>query len=375
MDNSNRNKKKRIIIVAILSLFVLVLGASYAYFQVTTINNFGTSNIWAETADIGSVIIEGNDVDLVLNLTADQLYYDYSTQNPENVIYYAGESEATTTPTEVVIGTARVQPSTDSNYYHCTYNLSVTHTGTNDMYDVFNHKTNDVYDYTNRSEGQIALIVNGQEYDWASTNGMPSVIPQDIVLHGANTKNITAGLKFVNDMNIDQEYITGTDINITITMVPNSLQCEIIENPIAYINRQNANQITTGDEISIGNENFYVVSSNSTETALLAKYLLKQDQTNYIQETDENYSNSVIKVNFADSNGTGYWDDANCVYAGPSIGMQCPGTAGLKAEYANASNLSGKTGNYISTYPYVYDSNAVNLYPVVNAYANKIGSI
>ena len=116
----NKKKKTKIIVVAIVSLLVLVLGSAYAYFQVSTVNNFGTTNIYADTGGVGTVVIEGIDASLTMNLTASELMYDYTQQTPAPVIYYAGTSGATTTPTEVTVGVARVNPNTDTNYYHCT---------------------------------------------------------------------------------------------------------------------------------------------------------------------------------------------------------------------------------------------------------------
>ena len=69
MEDNNRKKKTRVLVVAVVSLFVLVLGAAYAYFEATTISNFGTTNIYADTGGIGTVIIEGVDANLTLNLT------------------------------------------------------------------------------------------------------------------------------------------------------------------------------------------------------------------------------------------------------------------------------------------------------------------
>lgn len=50
-------------------------------------------------------------------------------------------------------------------------------------------------------------------------------------------------------------------------------QLEIIRN-LEFVNRQNENSITVGDELAIDTEHFYVVSSDSNETVLLAKYNL-----------------------------------------------------------------------------------------------------
>ena len=50
-----------------------------------------------------------------------------------------------------------------------------------------------------------------------------------IYMYGTETKNITAGLKFVSSDQIDQSYITGTDIDIEVNIVPNTLRCIVEE--------------------------------------------------------------------------------------------------------------------------------------------------
>ena len=55
---------------------------------------------------------------------------------------------------------------------------------------------------------------------------------------------------------------------------------------ITYVNRQNEGSITAEDEVAIGEEHFYVVSSDNTNTVLLAKYDLKSDGNgSYMQDT------------------------------------------------------------------------------------------
>ena len=226
----NNKKSPLLTALAIVVLLSLVVGATYAYFQVTTVNNFGTKTATAQAGSIGSISLNGSNAVLSINMTSVDLM-------PGNAgTYYAGSPDKVKdTPTEVTIGTASISPTTDTNYYHCSYTLSVTHTGTEDMYDKFNHKTNDVYDYTNRSTGQIALIVNGTEYDWASTNGMPSTINGSFYIQGNETVNLTAGLKFVSSASVDQTYLTGTDIGITISVVANSFTCNAEEEPINWL--------------------------------------------------------------------------------------------------------------------------------------------
>ena len=69
--------------------------------------------------------------------------------------------------------------------------------------------------------------------------------------------------------------------------------------------------------------------------------------------------------------GKGYWDNANCVSNG-SGSTNCPGTSGLKSEYANSANAAGKTGMYSSPYPYVYNSSMSSVAPTYT-YGNPWG--
>ena len=218
-------KRKQLILtlVAVVTLVALVAGATYAYFAVGTTDNFGTTNINATANNVGMVTLDGVNANLTISLSA----VDMMASNANT--YYASSEGKTTTPTEVTIGTASVSPSTDTNYYHCKYQLSVTHAGTKDMYDWFNHQTNDVYDYTNRSAGQIVLTINGVDYDF--TGNWPNTIAGEFNTKVGSPAEITAGFRIVNAEDIDQTYLAGTDINIAINVVANSLICEAVEEP------------------------------------------------------------------------------------------------------------------------------------------------
>ena len=358
MDEENNKKQKNMFIFGLVALLLTVVGATYAYFAVTTVNNFGTSTINAVAGEIGTVTLNGSNAQLNLSVTALDMV-----QGNSDIAYYASSSGKTTTPTTVTLGTATVTPSTDTNYYHCTYTLSVTHTGTNDMYTAFSSAAN-------KSTGQIILTINGVDYDFY--NGWPTSnqVTGSFYIRGTQTKDITAGLRIINDSEINQNYLANTDISISISLVNNSLSCEPDEEPIAitYINRQTTGQITPEDEIAIGEEHFYVVSSDSTNTILLAKYALKSDEnSSYMQDVS---GTSAIAVNFLDSNNIAYWDGCEQSFTTYSCSNS---PSGLKSKYANSANVAGTT-TYTSPFPNVYDNNAVNIYPVVESYANKIAS-
>ncbi len=152
---------------------------------------------------------------------------------------------------------------------------------------------------------------------------------------------------------------------------------------LTYVNRQNSGSITVGDEVAIDTEHFYVISSDSTNTVLLAKYnllvgdiftkngsnfeftkALTSSDTGYGLQSESAkgyYSGATDYTGVVAFSGEGYWDNAEYKCNGTSC--SATGTAGLKSEYANASNVAGKTGTYITPYPYVYNSSMSSVAP------------
>lgn len=154
---------------------------------------------------------------------------------------------------------------------------------------------------------------------------------------------------------------------------------------ISFENRQTENEVTVGDEIKIGTEHFYVISSDANETVLLAKYNLlvgdvfeqvdsvwtkvkTMDSSNtegygLQSSTARAYDQTNLRVGIVPFCGLAYWDNANCI-TNNNNGVTCSGTAGLKSSFATATNPEGKTGNYLSNpYPYVYRSEYSTLAP------------
>ena len=67
---------------------------------------------------------------------------------------------------------------------------------------------------------------------------------------------------------------------------------------ISFENRQTENEVTVGDEIKIGTEHFYVISSDANETVLLAKYNL------LVGDVFEQVDSVWTKVKTMDSSNT-----------------------------------------------------------------------
>ena len=131
MDNEKNNKKAIItLVVGIGILFVLIFSATFAYFSVSSTNSFGSKTINATAEAIGSVALNGTNANLKLNLSAVNM------MKASNDVKYWGTSDGTpsTTQNVVTIGSTQV---TGVGTFNCNYTLSVTATGTNNMYTAF----------------------------------------------------------------------------------------------------------------------------------------------------------------------------------------------------------------------------------------------
>ncbi len=268
----NNNKNSILFVLGGVLLLLMIIGATYAYFAVSTVSNFGTRTINAQAGNIGTVTLDGSNALLNMSLTALDMV-----QGSSDITYYASSSGTTTTPTEVTIGTASVTPSTDTNYYHCTYTLSVTHTGTNDMYTAFTSGAN-------KSTGQIILTINGTDYDFYDGWPANNQVTGEFYTNVSNPADITAGLRLINDSEINQNYLANTDIQISISLVNNSLSCAA-EYPTLYwtFNDNTKTSITTATATKV------LSPSNLIGTNIYHKSYNEQDGY-YYQASNEDFS-------------------------------------------------------------------------------------
>ena len=334
-----RNSKNIVFGMLALVVSVVAIGLAYAGFT-GTLNINGTGNVVSSKWDI----------------------------------YFNNLSNAVTTGTANVVTPATISPKTKIGDYYvelASPGDSVTYT-----FDVVNDGDFDAVLTTLTKSAPTcsggATLCSYLTYTLKYTSNNRDVSENDTLLVG-QTKNMT--LKLTLDSNMPASALSSAEVsvsNLGITLLysqDSAFGGNPVEPAITYITRQNEGAITKEDEVAIGEEHFYVVSSDSTNTVLLAKYDLKSDGNgSYMQDTSGTNGN-IVKVNFLDNN-IAYWD--GCEYSFSSY--SCTSSpSGLKSEYANSANPAGTT-SYIAPYPEVYDSNAVNIYPVVNSYANKLAS-
>lgn len=187
-------------ILAIVTLVLITVGATYAYFVVSTsTEEFTTRTAEASTPSLGSVALaSGTNLSMTLT-TADMM------QGSSDITYYASSTGKTTTATTETIGTATV---TGAGTFDCNYTLTVTDND-NSLYDAFQS-------WDGKTTGQIVLTVNGTDYDFNTANLFSNPISGSFTgLKEGTNGTITASLKIVNKKEVDQSKLANNSITLS----------------------------------------------------------------------------------------------------------------------------------------------------------------
>ena len=345
----SKSNKIKIIVITALIFLVSIAGISYAYFTIQITGNDTASSMRLRTANMSLVY---NDVQIV-----------------------SGEY---------------AQPG-----WTQTKTLTVTNTGNVDAYytiiwrDLYNEVIN----------GELVISATCASSSGSCSNISETVVPTNLSeVHNVkvrsnisiapgvtHTYTLTALFKETgSNQNYNQnKYFNGT-LNIEEGSEPSTA---------SLLTDQGTTGLSTGDVVRISNgddinEDFYVVSTNASETVLLAKYNLlvgnvydytyEEDEDDYeeiwalnktLTSSDTGYGlqNSTARgcdgtnncVGVVPFSGTNYWDNSVCQYTGRTWG--CTGTSGLKSEYAIGGASYGG-----SLYPYVYNSAMSNIAPSID---------
>ena len=128
MEENNNEKKKqiRLAIIGVVSLLLLTLGATYAYFLIDTDNSTSKSNIKGEFSKVGVATLVPGTSNLHINLKAEDMaeakqgteyYGDELESNP----YVLSEEEGTHTISQV-----QITDGEETTKYSCTAKVVVT---------------------------------------------------------------------------------------------------------------------------------------------------------------------------------------------------------------------------------------------------------
>lgn len=201
-------------IIAIATLVVMTVGATYAFFQIGGGENFETTTATATTGEIGGVsLTKADDATLTLDVTATQML-----KQDNDVTYYATNSAESKT-----IGTIAV---TGAGTYSCTYSITVTQetpsTVESNLYTNFTGMAG-------KSVGQVYFTLNEKTFDFNTTdlfNGTNNVYTKtETGLTEGNDVNITSNLVIVNSSTVDQTALNNAGITLTYDVT--QFECEL----------------------------------------------------------------------------------------------------------------------------------------------------
>lgn len=194
----------------IITLIIIVMGTTFAYFAVTVTKDNTKVNINGNIDNVGSVALNKGD-DLNLYITIDKM-----SDKGKDVAYYAtinGIPEET--KTEMPIASIIVN---GENTMKCRYTILGLISGTNNMYEAFRNMPS-------ATTGQLVLTINEKEYDFYNTE-FPLRITNEMELIGNSKNEILASFKVVNKSKLDQTILAGTDLLISFTF--EEFNCELV---------------------------------------------------------------------------------------------------------------------------------------------------
>jgi len=242
------NNKKILVptIVAVVTLVLLVFGATYAYFTIGSTNNFGTKDLSATVEDMAGAVVLSQETDtLSLNVTRTMMSKDNKW-----TAYYASGSY-------IPASIAKISVAGDGTY-KCDYKVTVTKSSSspeNDLYKSF-------LENTLGEDREIVFWINGHDYHFVEEDLFPITHTDTIYnINKDNPKYIASNLKITNQY-FDQNYLKGKDITLTYNI--SDFECELSEPNGEYkeiaFTAENMNDI--GYWEIWGSEGYYFSSKN-----------------------------------------------------------------------------------------------------------------
>jgi len=206
------NGKKKLIptIIAVVTLVLLVFGATYAYFTIGNTNNFGTKELNATLEDMASsVVLEQVENTLSLDVTRAMMSED----NAATTYYASGSS----TPANI----AKISVAGEGTY-KCDYKITVTKSASspeNDLYEAI--KNNGGY-------ADMELLLIEELYDFGEEDLFPLTYEHTIYnITEKNPRYIVSNLFINNSMWDEQNYLKGKDLTLTYSI--SDFECELWE--------------------------------------------------------------------------------------------------------------------------------------------------
>ena len=212
MEKDN-NRKFLPIIIGLITLLVFVIGATYAYYNVTSTNSFNTTTINAQADSNGAVTLTKTSSSLLLELDNANM----AETGRDKMLYASTSGTVTTENIETIAQTTIV----DDNIYDCGYTLTISEDSIDSLYTAFNSDTNS-------TTNQFILTINDTSYDLKTNNLFPITYSGSFNIISTNKPGtITASLTFLNKTGVDQTSLSGKDITLELSIL--SFSCKTIK--------------------------------------------------------------------------------------------------------------------------------------------------
>jgi len=204
-------------VIAVATLLVAVVGATFAYFSVNATSSSATSTVTTKAEAVGSVALGTENGAFYLNLSADQM----SEANAGKTYYATIDNSAAVTENPGAKTVASIEATAVDNAdvtYTCTFDYTVTTTGDEAAMGVLATDST----LTLSADTGVTLGTTNYNLGTASATGTGSVTIAD----GA-TKTISAVASF-NNTDEPQDALAGASITTTVTF--NNFVCDTVAN-------------------------------------------------------------------------------------------------------------------------------------------------
>ena len=248
IEEEKSRKKKVALTVGVITLIAFVIGASFAYYNITTNNNGSATNVVGDTEGLGVAAIYNPTPKLHLKLTT----ADMSLSNAGKVYYATNDKNKNydSEETKRSIAVAGVTGGEENTKFQCESVLEIELTGT--MKDAL--QTGDGFIRLSPTDN---LEMDETDLDLADlASKSPIEIPITYKLSGIIEGDIKATMA-INNTTGDQSGLTGKELSVNITN--KTFKCETVQEfsdgPIInkfYINEEDTeNKVTEEEKITL----------------------------------------------------------------------------------------------------------------------------
>ena len=366
-NNLSKSNKIKIIVLTALVLLAAIGGITYAYFGIQITGNDTASSMRLTTATMSLIY---NDVQIL----SDQSVMPGWTSNSKTLTVYNDGDQTV--------------------YYNLIWRDLLNEV-------LYGELTLSATCSSDKSGNTCPSIDKAIPTRTSLTNNV--TVWNSIKIEPKETHTYIVTISFI-ETGLNQNYNQGKQfygtLNISEGSTPATISLKVDNGTLNTIDKGDeitisSTKIVEGQKETISDQDFYVVSSDASNTVLLAKYnLLVGDILENVENfdakrlvkrlspSDEGYGlqsstakgcatnavNGVSQyVGVAPFSGTNYWDSSICQYKDRN--WSCTGISNLKSEYA--TNGAGYSG---SPYPNLYNGSMSNVAPSYS-FSNDSGDL